>query len=202
MPDRHERLEIMQACSRKLALSSLVDLEEYASDELTAGFTGADLQALVYNAHLDALHASIADDEARTTDQGAGEEVKVEYTSFGGKETGKKVLSLAEKGALDRRVSGAPALRVSRDVDDIHSCKRSWRAQRLKRRSLRRRRRGQRCVRASLSAAIVVNKAYRPISNRATCVVRSKRLDLQYRRPKLPGSVACESLQDTIELPR
>jgi peroxin-1 len=102
MPTRSERLEIMHACARKLALSELVDLDEYA--ELTAGFTGADLQALVYNAHLDALHASIASDEDRPGKVEA--DSSVEYTAFGGvpKQGKGKVLSLAEKGALDRRV--------------------------------------------------------------------------------------------------
>lgn len=102
MPTSTERLEIMRACARKLRLAESVDLAEYA--ELTEGFTGADLQALVYNAHLDALHASIAEGEARPS-KGA-EEVKVEYVAFGGAvaEGKSKVLSLAEKSALDRRV--------------------------------------------------------------------------------------------------
>ena len=76
MPDEKDRLEvgfgsfterslahpsqIMQAVSRKIALDPSVDLEEYVDS--TQGFSGADLQAFVYNAQLEAVHDIVEED--------------------------------------------------------------------------------------------------------------------------------------------
>lgn len=57
MPDFQERLEILQAVARKLHLSPDVSLEEVAT--ATETFTGADLQGLLYNAQLEAIHNSL-----------------------------------------------------------------------------------------------------------------------------------------------
>lgn len=61
MPDAEDRLDILQAISKKLHIDpALVSgegprtLSEVA--ERTAGYSGADLQAVLYNAHLDAIH--------------------------------------------------------------------------------------------------------------------------------------------------
>jgi peroxin-1 len=48
------------AVSKKLIIAPSVDLEEIASD--TEGYSGADLQAIMYNAHLEVVHASIAEE--------------------------------------------------------------------------------------------------------------------------------------------
>jgi peroxin-1 len=48
----------LQAISGKLQMSSDVDLDMLAKG--TNGLSGADLQALVYNAHLDVVHSSIS----------------------------------------------------------------------------------------------------------------------------------------------
>ncbi|KAG0145472.1 hypothetical protein CROQUDRAFT_78787 [Cronartium quercuum f. sp. fusiforme G11] len=66
MPDEEERKEILQAVSRKLDVDPELKLEEIA--RLTEGFTGADLQALVYAAHLAVVHEQI-DDEGHLPDQ-------------------------------------------------------------------------------------------------------------------------------------
>lgn len=50
--------KILQAVSRKLTVDPDLRLEEIAN--LTEGFTGADLQALVYAAHLAVVHEQIA----------------------------------------------------------------------------------------------------------------------------------------------
>lgn len=55
MPSKMDRQEIIESLARKLHLAPSVDLEQLAED--TEGFSGADLQALVYNAHLDVVHA-------------------------------------------------------------------------------------------------------------------------------------------------
>ncbi|KAL0956260.1 hypothetical protein HGRIS_002414 [Hohenbuehelia grisea] len=58
MPDVEERKDILEAVARKVRISEDVDLAEVAA--VTEGFSGADLQALLYNAHLEVIHASIA----------------------------------------------------------------------------------------------------------------------------------------------
>ncbi|CAK3849560.1 related to AAA+-type ATPase [Lecanosticta acicola] len=61
MPNEEDRLDILQAISGKLKLAPSVadgtgsqSLEEVA--KRTEGYSGADLQAVMYNAHLDAIH--------------------------------------------------------------------------------------------------------------------------------------------------
>ena len=65
----------------------------------TEGYTGADLQALVYNAHLEVVHASITVGRKPTSPE--PEETPVVYTILGGVES---VVSRAEEAELERRV--------------------------------------------------------------------------------------------------
>lgn len=58
IPTFEERVDILHALSRKLEISENVDIEELA--ERTSKYTGADLQALLYNAHLEAVHNVIS----------------------------------------------------------------------------------------------------------------------------------------------
>ncbi|ORY27869.1 P-loop containing nucleoside triphosphate hydrolase protein [Naematelia encephala] len=58
MPNYEDRVEILGAVSDKLNLSPSVDLGAIAT--ATEGFSGADLQAVIYNAHLAVVHASIS----------------------------------------------------------------------------------------------------------------------------------------------
>ncbi|XP_062096210.1 peroxisomal ATPase PEX1 isoform X2 [Humulus lupulus] len=53
-PSQGERLEILRVLSRKLPLASDVDLDAIA--HMTEGFSGADLQALLSDAQLEAVH--------------------------------------------------------------------------------------------------------------------------------------------------
>ncbi|KAJ8541601.1 hypothetical protein K7X08_002417 [Anisodus acutangulus] len=53
-PSQHERSEILSVLSRKLPLASDVDLDGVS--RLTEGFSGADLQALLSDAQLEAVH--------------------------------------------------------------------------------------------------------------------------------------------------
>jgi len=57
MPTVEERHDILRAVSRALPLDGDLCFEEVA--QLTEGFTGADLQALIYSAHLEVVHESI-----------------------------------------------------------------------------------------------------------------------------------------------
>ncbi|KAE9381230.1 putative peroxisome biosynthesis protein PAS1 [Stipitochalara longipes BDJ] len=63
LPSLDDRVDILRALGTKLKLSQEVlrNLEEIASK--TEGYSGADLQALVYNAHLEAIHDVLGDHE-------------------------------------------------------------------------------------------------------------------------------------------
>ncbi|KAL8059562.1 hypothetical protein ABFX02_03G095800 [Erythranthe guttata] len=54
-PSQQERLDILKVLSRKLPMASDVDLERVS--HMTEGFSGADLQALLSDAQLEAVHA-------------------------------------------------------------------------------------------------------------------------------------------------
>ncbi|EJD40467.1 AAA-domain-containing protein [Auricularia subglabra TFB-10046 SS5] len=107
MPDMNERQEILDVVAGKLTVSPEVDLSEYAAQ--TEGYSGADLQALLYNAHLDAVHESIAQ-PLRDASNGVkpGEDThRVRVTSFGGTQgsSGNRLASAAENTALERRMA-------------------------------------------------------------------------------------------------
>lgn len=88
-----------------MTLSDDINIEEYARQ--TDGFSGADLQALVYNAHLLAVHASIAEAEAhRPFLQTQDVQIALSptaFTTFGGP-AGSVVLSQADETVRERRV--------------------------------------------------------------------------------------------------
>lgn len=108
MPNKQDRLEIMQACARKIAMSSDIDLSDYVQE--TEGYSGADLQAVVYNAHLECIHSNIASDKAKGSDEAvpnaSSEPAEIEYISFGGKRqvNGHAATSQADKAMMSRRV--------------------------------------------------------------------------------------------------
>ncbi|XP_066992561.2 peroxisomal ATPase PEX1 [Anabrus simplex] len=61
LPDREDRLAILNALSRKLHLCNDVDLAEIA--RLSEGFTGADLQAVLYTAQLMAMENKVVTED-------------------------------------------------------------------------------------------------------------------------------------------
>ena len=96
-----------------MIISSPVDLDALSRD--TEGFSGADLQALVYNAHLEVVHDTISvhsppetsqseSGSTRSSSQETAETIK--YTVLGANADTTKVLSRAEETALQRRVNG------------------------------------------------------------------------------------------------
>ncbi|CAI5480812.1 unnamed protein product [Closterium sp. Yama58-4] len=85
-PGEEDRLAILRALSRTLPLGADVDLAELA--RRTEGFSGADLQALLADAQLAAVHAVLLESEGgggREGGKGGGEEVE----KRGGGESGK-----------------------------------------------------------------------------------------------------------------
>lgn len=70
MPDMDDRLDILRAVSAKLALTPEVDNKLLSVAARTSGFSGADLQALMYNAHLEAIHDLLGDIKSATAEKG------------------------------------------------------------------------------------------------------------------------------------
>lgn len=61
MPNHEDRLDILKSITRKMNLGPDVDLNEVATQ--TQGFSGADLQAVGYNAYLQAVHEKLEKDK-------------------------------------------------------------------------------------------------------------------------------------------
>lgn len=97
LPEFDDRLDILRAVSGKVVFSPGVQLEEIA--RRTEGFSGADLQAVVYNAHLEAVQAVIAEEVRRREEapeetpgkntQDAIDFLDFAYSGSGGKGKGK-----------------------------------------------------------------------------------------------------------------
>ncbi|KAL8953872.1 MAG: hypothetical protein Q9222_000318, partial [Ikaeria aurantiellina] len=69
LPDLEDRLDILRAISGKLRMNPVIlsssqrqSLHEIA--QRTEGYSGADLQAVVYNAHLEAIHDELGDQKS------------------------------------------------------------------------------------------------------------------------------------------
>jgi peroxin-1 len=77
IPTFDERISILEALRRKLSLGEDVDFFELAGR--TQGYTGADLQAMLYNAHLEAVHNVISTQSERPVN---GDVVERSFTKF------------------------------------------------------------------------------------------------------------------------
>lgn len=102
IPETDERLEILKTVTAKMALDPTCDLNEIALR--TAGFSGADLQGMSYNAYLKAVHRSLdmvsaVNDDHITTENG------LDYLVVGekpvSKETIDHLMELMESNLLD-----------------------------------------------------------------------------------------------------
>ncbi|KAG0215261.1 Peroxisome biosynthesis protein pex1 [Mortierella sp. GBA30] len=127
MPNLQERHEILSCLARKMEVAKDVDLMECA--RRTEGLTGADLQAVLYNAHLEAIRVAIEKDEAvkkersashsgtgssspvpggsSSSDSGDGKMIRfvsLGGKGFGGKASQKAHLTLAERGQISQRL--------------------------------------------------------------------------------------------------
>ncbi|KAF9191576.1 Peroxisome biosynthesis protein pex1 [Haplosporangium sp. Z 767] len=129
MPNLEERHEILACLARKMEVAEDIDLMECA--RRTEGLTGADLQAVLYNAHLEAIRVAIEKDEAvkkaHQSSQGGtgasspipegssvssgGDGKMMRFVSLGGKGFGgagkvsqKANLTLAERGHISQRL--------------------------------------------------------------------------------------------------
>ncbi|KAG6920030.1 hypothetical protein DXG01_010098 [Tephrocybe rancida] len=102
MPDLQERKEILEAVGRRVSVSPSVKWDATAA--ATEGFSGADLQALVYNAHLEVIHASISHAaDKKAADPISVTEDPIEFKMIGGLASSKSY-SKAEQSALEKRL--------------------------------------------------------------------------------------------------
>ena len=84
-----------------MTLDPSVDFGEIA--KMTHDFSGADLQALIYNAHLRVVHAAIDASPTIRRSGHVGLEKRVDYVMLGGSGE-KKILSRADESQLQKRV--------------------------------------------------------------------------------------------------
>lgn len=97
----------MQAVSRKIALDSSVDLEEYV--DATQGFSGADLQAFIYNAQLEAVHDIVEEDRHDPSASRSNSESEVFNGNFHQWKSGalheSRAMAASERSVVTKQVS-------------------------------------------------------------------------------------------------
>ena len=77
MPELEEREDILRVVANKLSLSEDVDLSQVA--KMCEGFSGADLQALLYNAQLSSIHGMLDQTQERE-EKKEEEEISQEFS--------------------------------------------------------------------------------------------------------------------------
>jgi SpoVK/Ycf46/Vps4 family AAA+-type ATPase len=119
--------QILQAVARKMIVSAEMDWDEIA--ESTEEFSGADLQALLYNAHLEVVQTSLSALTSDDKGKGREDEEPLEYTVLGMQDSD-RVMTRAEEAALEKRVSGRrnglAATRWGFDTQCFHFISSSW----------------------------------------------------------------------------
>lgn len=76
MPNHEDRVDIISAVSGKLNLSDEVKSRLDDIARRTEGYSGADLQAIVYNAHLEAIHDALGDRISEPTNPSKSQQAK------------------------------------------------------------------------------------------------------------------------------
>jgi peroxin-1 len=112
LPSHEDRVDILKAHAAHFHLNDDVDLN-WVADECE-DFTGADLQAILYNAHLHAIHQNIDSkmeelSESESKSNGVQENVKVDFSIFNSDTTKNSVVPLtmskAERDSVERRLN-------------------------------------------------------------------------------------------------
>lgn len=88
--------------SQRVSVSPSINWQEVAA--ATEGFSGADLQALVYNAHLDVIHTSIHVSSDKKEIDVVVDDDPIEFKAIGGASSS-QTRSRAEQSALEKRVT-------------------------------------------------------------------------------------------------
>ena len=109
MPSAKDRFQILNALTRKLDVSDEVDLQSIADQ--TEGFSGADLQALLYNAHLESVHEELeksANGEVNGNEKGNSEnQLKFTELKLDDNEFSPKKKSIPEQQRLEQKLVSA-----------------------------------------------------------------------------------------------
>lgn len=100
MPSHTDRVDILRAISRKVPLDDDVDLDEWA--RRTDGYSGADLQALLYNAQLETINEALHAEPSETKED--KEEAHHEVSFVAVTPASEGTASGAEKAALTSRL--------------------------------------------------------------------------------------------------
>ncbi|WWD18315.1 hypothetical protein CI109_102765 [Kwoniella shandongensis] len=121
MPGFQDRVEILQAVGKKLSVGDTVDWEEVASK--TEGFSGADLQGLVYGAHLEVVHSSLDHNskegqEVGSTGKGKGKGKEVEN---GGADVANKEKGYRQVAPEEGEISAASRAEMTSRIETIVS---------------------------------------------------------------------------------
>ncbi|CAB4388534.1 unnamed protein product [Rhizophagus irregularis] len=104
IPTFQERIEILKALSRKMELNEDIDLSYYA--EKCEGYSGADLQALLYNAHLKAIHEAIDTEKSLEKYKSNSDGNDMQFISLNAKSANTvTLLTAAEKGQISQRLA-------------------------------------------------------------------------------------------------
>ncbi|KAG8737806.1 Peroxisome biosynthesis protein pex1, partial [Ceratobasidium sp. 428] len=110
MPAERERYDILKAVSRKVSLAPDVDLSTIA--KRTEGYSGADLQALVYNAQLEVVHEELAVVAQSQSVESNGWVEKEKQKQVKVEVVGGPVMTRAETAVLEKRVATMLAART------------------------------------------------------------------------------------------
>jgi len=141
MPDVEERIDILRAVTRKLHLAPSVlesgpegeNLREIA--QRTEGYSGADLQAVVYNAQLEAIHDVLGDVDPSRIDSGnkkdgAGNEKGIpEFSYFRyGEETDQATLDGDEITAMKTSAQLTERAMIAQKISALQTLRRKQKA--------------------------------------------------------------------------
>jgi peroxin-1 len=99
--------QILVALSGKVPVEDPYDLEEIA--QMTEGYSGADLQAVLYNAHLAGIHDFIEEEKTKlekgkSTNLSKGFSEASQFVEYGG-QANSAPMSLADREAFQKRAS-------------------------------------------------------------------------------------------------
>lgn len=135
MPSLDDRLDILRALSKKLSISrDILDaahqrrsLSEVA--HRTAGYSGADLQAVIYNAHLEAIHDILGDHNTNGEDNSKSRKESKKYSSASKQDIlqfrfGKEDTANGANPAMSRAKQAAEYAAIIAKLDAIKLAKR------------------------------------------------------------------------------
>ncbi|PVF92751.1 AAA-domain-containing protein [Serendipita vermifera] len=110
MPTLEERREILSTVSRKMHIYPDIDFAKIAAT--TEGFSGADLQALIYNAHLESVH-TLFDEKSGGANEAQPQEKVIQFVVLSNDQN--KPITRAESAAASSRLSTIMRRTTSKD---------------------------------------------------------------------------------------